>query len=141
MSDTYEDHVCKPNWMALPLEIKSMIMHQAPDIPSLLNLIQADSSLQYDLKRSFRTIFPSVLSRILPQEMQQMACKALNLYEWEKFPNENESPCGGNAPLYDERLKCTRLKRDVMDPIAALKYVETLCRSVEFFTRTFRMLI
>ncbi|MCJ1248440.1 hypothetical protein MMC30_005658 [Trapelia coarctata] len=137
MSAFIRDTASKSGWMALPLELKNMVMHLAPDTQSLLNLIRADPSMQFELKGSFRTILPAVISRVVPPEDLNFMCWTLNFHEWIKLRGGKYKHTEWKTMVsYDEKRKCMRLGRHLADPLGTLEYFTGVWKSVEFFVRT-----
>ena len=124
------------SWNSLPLELKSMVLHVA-DIPSLLNLITADPSINFEFHSSFSTILPSVLASSMPRDLQQLICTFLSIREAGEI-----SRCEVERVLYssfdfNEKKQLFRLKKNIKRPLEALRAITQTQSAVDYFTKTF----
>ena len=114
-----------------------MVLHDAPDIPSLSNLIAADPSLRSELCFSFSTILPSVLARSMPRELQLLVCKLLAIREVGKASNCQVEVLLQPNVQFDGTKQLWRLRTKIKHPTAALRTILQTQKAVDYFTWAF----
>ncbi|MCJ1361993.1 hypothetical protein MMC16_001095 [Acarospora aff. strigata] len=125
------------SWNDLPIELKSMVMHNVPDIPSLFNLVTADTSLQLELHYSFDTILPSVLANAMPQELQRLIFTLLTIREAGKFQNSKVLVLLHHSVGFDDKKQLLQLETSIKYPLAALDTITRIQKAVDYFTWAF----
>lgn len=127
----------KTSWNNLPTELKVLVLQNAPDIPTLLNLVTMDPSVESELHFSFRTILPSVLANSMPQELRDLVCALLTIREAGKFPNSQAEALLNRSLEFEEKDQLWRLQMKIGHPVAALKRIIQTQKAVGFFTMTY----
>lgn len=127
----------KTSWNILPIELKSMAMHDAPDISSLFNLITADPSVTSELRYSFSTILPSVLARSMPKELQLLVGTLLTIREAGKVSNSEVEVLLQPSLIFDKKKQRIRLRTNIKHPVAALRTILQIQKAVDHFTLVF----
>ena len=126
-----------PGWKGLPMELKLQIMHEIPDVSSLLNVIRVDPSVNQELHSSFKTILRAVLGRSVPRELQILMLMFLNAREAGKFPNDQLASLIRSNLEFDQERELLLWHVNVKHPITALRSVVQIQKAVEYFTQTF----
>lgn len=126
----------------LPTEILLMIMIEVPDIVSLDNLVRACELLAQVFAAFSEDVFPVVLARCMPRDLQELVCLIISMSDAAPFPDSQiDSVLKKNVFFCKEGRKgreCLfQFSRKPKDSLKALHRVSRVTVAVQFFTALF----